>query len=390
MPAPCPRLVGAALALLLASLAPSARGADVEADLKTLRDAYREREIAQRVDITVTAQGQSRGSALFVRTGPAGAFHATLGPVTVWTEGATLFAVHSADGRAYFSTPIGPDGVLPELERLFPPTPLPQLALALGTDEALANLTPYTRATARRAGWQWRIPLQHRIGNGHVFASAFVSEDEATAVLMANLDGPALAEPRTLSFVTGRRRKFWNRNVLAVGLASGFMEPLESTSIHLIQSAITRFLTVLPSGPVEPAVIDGYNARAAAEFERIRDFLILHYWANQRQGEPFWDRCRTLDLPETLAQRIAEFEAVGQIQPGLDELFTEVAWLQVLVGQGLVARSWNRIADRYPERELAAFLSSIEQACIETVRPMPSHIDFLAAACGEAQAESAA
>ena len=256
--------------------------------------------------------------------------------------------------------------------------------------QAAGNFTPYTRATARRAGWQWRIPLQHRIGNGHVFASAFVSEDEATAVLMANLDGPALAEPRTLSFVTGRRRKFWNRNVLAVGLASGFMEPLESTSIHLIQSAITRFLTVLPSGPVEPAVIDGYNARAAAEFERIRDFLILHYWANQRQGEPFWDRCRTLDLPETLAQRIAEFEAVGQIQPGLDELFTEVAWLQVLVGQGLVARSWNRIADRYPERELAAFLSSIEQACIETVRPMPSHIDFLAAACGEAQAESAA
>lgn len=247
--------------------------------------------------------------------------------------------------------------------------------------EASGNFTPYTRATARKAGWQWRIPLQHRIGNGYVFCSDFIGEDEATQTLLANLDGKALAEPRVLSFVTGRRKKFWNRNVLAVGLASGFMEPLESTSIHLIQSAITRFLTVLPTGPVEPAVVEGFNRRSAQEFERIRDFLILHYWANQREGEPFWDRCRAVELPESLAQRVEEFCAVCQIQPSLDELFTEVAWLQVMVGQGLAPRHWNPIADRYPEHELEAFLGAVEKACIETVGPMPMHMDFLAQRC---------
>jgi tryptophan 7-halogenase len=249
--------------------------------------------------------------------------------------------------------------------------------------EVSGNFIPYTRATARKAGWQWRIPLQHRIGNGHVFCSAFLSDDEATGTLMANLDGAALAEPRILKFVTGRRRKFWNRNVLAVGLSSGFMEPLESTSIHLIQSAITRFLTVLPPGPSEPAVVDGFNQRSALEFERIRDFLILHYWANQREGEPFWDRCRSLDLPDSLKQRIEEFKAACQIQPSLDELFTEVAWFQVMVGQGLSPRGWNPIANRYSEKDLAGFLGAVEKACIETVGPMPMHIDFLASRCTE-------
>ena len=252
------------------------------------------------------------------------------------------------------------------------------------------NFTPYTRATARKAGWQWRIPLQHRIGNGHVFCSDYISEDEATAVLLANLDGEPLAEPRSIPFVTGRRKALWNRNVLAVGLSSGFLEPLESTSIHLIQSAITRLLTVFPGVPIDPKVVAGFNARAAEEFEGIRDFLVLHYWANQRHGEPFWDRMRGLDLGETLRQRIAEFEAANQIQPRLDELFTEVAWLQVLVGQGLTPRSWNPIANRYPEADLAAFLDSAQQAAIETVRPMPRHMDFLAQLCAEPSAEVAA
>ena len=252
------------------------------------------------------------------------------------------------------------------------------------------NFTPYTRSTAHRAGWQWRIPLQHRIGNGHVFCSEFMSEDEATSILLGNLDGEPLAEPRVLQFTTGRRKQFWNRNVLAVGLASGFMEPLESTSIHLIQSAITRLLTVLPGQKIEPKVVEGFNRRAIEEFEGIRDFLVLHYWANARVGEPFWDRMRGLELPDTLAARIAEFEAACLVQPRLDELFTESSWLQVMVGQGLEPRSWNPIANRYPEAELAGFLGAVEKAAIETVRSMPLHMDFLAQLCGQDETEQAA
>ena len=252
------------------------------------------------------------------------------------------------------------------------------------------NFTPFTRSIARQAGWQWRIPLQHRIGNGHVFCSQYMSEDEAIATLLANLDGEALAEPRVLQFVTGRRKKFWNRNVLAVGLSSGFMEPLESTSIHLIQSAITRLLTVLPGRRIEPRVIDGFNARAIEEFEGIRDFLVLHYWANRREGQPFWDMMRAMELPPSLTQRIEEFEAVCQVQPRMDELFTESSWLQVMVGQGLVPRAWNPIADRYSEEELAGFLGAVEKGAIETVRPMPLHMDLIASLCGDDHAEVAA
>jgi tryptophan 7-halogenase len=178
--------------------------------------------------------------------------------------------------------------------------------------------------------------------------------------------------------------------VLAVGLSSGFLEPLESTSIHLIQSTITRFLTVLPGKQIDSAVVDGFNRRSAEEIENIRDFLVLHYWANRREGQPFWDRMRALELPEALRQRITEYQAVNQIQPSHDELFTEVAWFQVLAGQGLTPRSWNPIADRYPEEELASFLGAVEKACVETVRPMPLHIDCVAAVCGAAETEKAA
>ena len=256
--------------------------------------------------------------------------------------------------------------------------------------EASGDFTPYTRSTARKAGWQWRIPLQHRIGNGHVFCSEFISDDEASATLLANLDGPPLADPKVLRFVTGRRKQFWNRNVLALGLASGFMEPLESTSIHLIQSAITRLLTVLPGQRIEPAVVAGFNRRAIEEFEGIRDFLVLHYWANQRIGEPFWDKMRAMELPESLRQRVDEFEAVCQVQPRMDELFTESSWFQVMAGQGLAPRSWNPIAERYPVHELEGFLGAVEKAVIETVRPMPRHMDFLAALCATQPAEHAA
>ena len=266
----------------------------------------------------------------------------------------------------------------------------------LPCDRALAvpcaaggEFSPFTRSIARSAGWQWRIPLQHRIGNGLVFCSSFMGEDEASAVLLANLDGETLAEPRLLPFVTGKRRKLWNRNCLAVGLASGFMEPLESTSIHLIQSTIARFLRMLPRGPVAPALIDEFNRQADFEFASIRDFLILHYKANRRFGEPFWDHCRNMAIPDTLAARIDQFRAGAFIHHHHEELFTEVAWFQVLVGQGIIPESWNATADVMPEAKLREFMGLVAGRSIEQVRSFEKHIDVLAAVCAEPEPQGA-
>jgi tryptophan 7-halogenase len=177
---------------------------------------------------------------------------------------------------------------------------------------------------------------------------------------------------------------------LAVGLSSGFMEPLESTSIHLIQSAISRFLSVLPGGPVEPSIVAEFNKQSDFEVTRIRDFLILHYKANERVGEPFWERCRAMTLPDTLAEKIELFRAGAYIHREHEELFTEVGWLQVLVGQGIEPRSWNRIADAIPPEQLGQFLAAIEQSCAEEARQMPVHVDFLTRFCSAPAKEVAA
>ena len=247
-------------------------------------------------------------------------------------------------------------------------------------------ITPYTRSTARPAGWQWRIPLQHRIGNGHVFCSRYMSEDEAPALLLANLDGEPLAEPRTLRFVTGKRRRTWNRNVVAIGLSSGFMEPLESTSIHLIQSAIARLTAFFPYTGFDQADIDEFNAHADFEVTRIRDFLILHYHATARDDSPFWDDCRTMQVPEPLRQRIALFEANGRVFREANEMFAEMSWVQVMHGQGLRPRGHHGLVELLPEPELAGFVENVRRVIANCAAQMPSHDEFIRHVVAQARA----
>ncbi|MCH8617122.1 tryptophan 7-halogenase [Sphingomonas sp. SM33] len=239
-------------------------------------------------------------------------------------------------------------------------------------------LMPLTRSIAREAGWQWRIPLQHRIGNGHVFSSRRISEDEATAQLLANLDGEPMADPRTIRFKTGRRRKTWVRNVVAIGLSSGFIEPLESTSIHLIQTGINRLLELLPAAEITDAAREDYNQRSAFEMERVRDFIILHYHANQREGEPFWDELRTMEVPEELKHKMDLFQAIGRVSPSFDELFDSRAWVQVMIGQNVIPESYNPVADLLPEPRLREFLEGLERSHVQEVSRMPDHGEFVA------------
>ena len=254
-------------------------------------------------------------------------------------------------------------------------------ALAVPCEKNLENFFPYTRSTAHEAGWQWRIPLQHRTGNGHVYCSRYISDDEATATLLKNLDGKALADPRLLRFKTGRRKKLWNANCVALGLAGGFMEPLESTSLHLVQSAVFRFLSLMPTSEAhDPSAESEFNRLSIAEYEQIRDFIILHYVANERH-EPFWSDCRSVPMPESLEHRIELFRARGKVARHDGQLFSDPSWVAVMLGQGITPRHWDPLADIQPIAELQTRATELRDGMHRAIARMPTHAEFIANSC---------
>ena len=243
--------------------------------------------------------------------------------------------------------------------------------------ESVSPLTPYTRSTARKAGWQWRIPLQHRIGNGYVYASDLVSDEEVAETLLGSLDGKALAEPRPVKFRPGRRLKSWDKNVIALGLSSGFLEPLESTSIHLIQTGIHRLLAMFPAENFSAADIDEYNLQARTEYEDVRDFIIAHYKVTRRTNDPFWDHVRTMDVPDTLAARFDLFRSSGRFfKHNAQELFSEESWVQVLIGQGLEMHA-DPVTSFVSDDDLAGFLADISEVIEEVANDMVDHGEFV-------------
>lgn len=253
-------------------------------------------------------------------------------------------------------------------------------AAAMPCAHTTAEIEPYTRATARPAGWQWRIPLQHRIGNGYVFSSAFISEDEACASLVANVEGERLADPRVLRFRAGRRRHSWSRNVVAVGLASGFLEPLESTSIYLAQMAITYLIELFPlSGRIDPRDRDEFNRLVDMEYDRVRDFLILHYHATTRDDSEFWNHVRTMAVPDTLAGKMALWRETGRVEKYADGLFYDASWIAVYLGQGCVPERHDPRTRLPNPEQIARALGSLQAAIGTEVAAMPGHREYLTA-----------
>lgn len=248
--------------------------------------------------------------------------------------------------------------------------------------QSVQPLIPLTRSTAHTAGWQWRIPLQHRIGNGHVYSSSYISDDEASSVLMKNLDGKPLAEPRLIKFITGRRRTFWKKNCVAVGLSSGFLEPLESTSIHLIQTAVMRILSSFPNLDFAQPEIDRYNRETQLEYEGVRDFIIAHYHITERSDSPFWNYCRSMTVPDSLDQLLKVFRSSGHVTRELFiQLFAESSWVQVLLGQRFIPKGWHALAGLIPDDQLNALIRDVEAVTQRCVAAMPTHSEYIAQHC---------
>jgi len=240
---------------------------------------------------------------------------------------------------------------------------------------------PFTRATAHDAGWQWQVPLQHRNGNGHVYCSSHMSDDEAHDILVGNIAGKPEADPNFLRFVTGRRKKFWNKNVVALGLSAGFMEPLESTSIHLINTGVDKLIAIMSLDGVTQVQEDTFNRLTAKEYARIRDFIILHYNATSRDDTEFWNYVRTMSVPDTLTEKIEIFKANGQIFREEDELFTETSWAAVMMGQGIEMQGHNAMADTFDLDTTKKELDEMEQSIRYLVQQMPGHGQYLQKYC---------
>ena len=242
------------------------------------------------------------------------------------------------------------------------------------------SFTPYTQSTAHAAGWQWRIPLQHRTGNGHVYSSAFMGDDEAQRILLQHLDGKPLAEPRLIKFQTGRRRQVWNKNVIAIGLASGFLEPLESTSLHLVQAGISKLLAYFPDLDFDPLVTQEFNRVAATEVERIRDFNILHYHLNTRTDSALWRHCAQMQVPDTLQNKIEHFRRWGRHVPSDMDLFGQASWMAVHIGQGNIPQRVDPLLD-YRQADGAAYLAKLNAAMVAAANEMPTHRGYIERHC---------
>lgn len=241
---------------------------------------------------------------------------------------------------------------------------------------------PYTRATAHSAGWQWRIPTQHRTGNGHVYSSAYMSDDEAGQILMNNLDGKAHRDaPKQLRFITGKRRKLWDKNVISLGLSGGFLEPLESTSIYLIQAGISRFMGLFPDKTMADIDRDEYNRLLDKEFAQVRDFIILHYVATQRDDSPFWNYVRTMDIPDSLTRKIELFKSSGRFFRYDGELFTDTSWIAVLLGQNIIPERYDPIVGTMPLARITESLGSMRSAMEKAASQMPIHDDYISKFC---------
>lgn len=253
-------------------------------------------------------------------------------------------------------------------------------AIAVQTENTGPAL-PYTRAMAHDAGWQWRIPLQHRTGNGIVYCSRYLSRDDAMERLLAKVEGKVITEPNVLRFVTGARRKQWHRNCIAIGLSSGFMEPLEATSIHLIQRSILRLIRMLPQGEVSPRDIAEFNDQQNQDMVQIRDFLILHYVATDRRDSAFWRHCASMAIPDSLAQKIELFRETGRVFRKNEELFAENSWVQVMMGQGIMPRSYHPIAGKLSPEELNRLLTTLRDNVNKTTASLPQHAAYVAQYC---------